>query len=83
MNQPSSPDANVEAIRTMLLIRSQVGLNKYGVTTERPDLTTLQWLRHAQEEALDTAVYLQRLITDIEKGNAFYGVAERIKSVEP
>ncbi|MBN9691333.1 MAG: hypothetical protein J0M24_13940 [Verrucomicrobia bacterium] len=63
MNTPS-PDRNVEAVRNLLLVRSQVGLQKYGVTTERTDLVRLDWLRHAQAEALDFAVYLQRLICD-------------------
>lgn len=56
------PDRNVETVRQMLLDRSVTGLNKYGTTTERTDLTRAQWLRHAQEEALDLAVYLQKLI---------------------
>ena len=45
--------------------RAQVGKDKYGVTMERKDLTRLDWLTHAQEEAMDMAVYLQKLI-DIE-----------------
>lgn len=60
----ASEDRNVEAVREKLWSRSEVGLSKYGVTTERSDLTTLEWLRHAQEEALDLAVYLERLISD-------------------
>jgi len=55
----TSPDQNVEAIRKKLLDRSRVGLAKYGVTTERKDLDLAQWLVHAQEEAMDFAVYLQ------------------------
>jgi hypothetical protein len=51
----------------MLQTRAEVGLKKYGVDTTRQDLTQIQWLRHAQEEALDLAVYLQRVITDLEK----------------
>lgn len=46
--------------------RAAIGLAKYGVTMERGDLTRLEWLRHAQEEALDLAVYLERLIQDEE-----------------
>jgi hypothetical protein len=60
-------DANVEAVREKLRSRAALGLQKYGVTTERDDLSMLQWLIHAQEEALDLAVYLQRLINDISK----------------
>lgn len=60
-------DANVDAVRDKMKRRAQMGLAKYGVTTERDDLTTLQWLNHAQEEAMDMCVYLQRLIRDVEK----------------
>lgn len=59
-------DPNVIAVCTMLQNRAIVGLKKYGVDTTREDLTHIQWLKHAQEEALDLAVYLQRIITDIE-----------------
>lgn len=61
-------DPNVNAVCAMLQSRAEVGLKKYGVDTTRQDLTHLQWLKHAQEEALDLAVYLQRIITDIESG---------------
>lgn len=42
--------------------RAAVGLKKYGVTMDRDDLTELQWLTHAQEEAMDLVVYLEKLI---------------------
>ena len=42
--------------------RSDVGKTKYGVTMETAPLTRLEWLIHAQEEAMDLAVYLQKLI---------------------
>ena len=48
--------------------RSLVGKEKYGVTMQRTDLTTLDWLIHAQEEAMDMAVYLEKLI-QIEQGD--------------
>lgn len=59
-------DKHVEAVRQKMLERSQRGLNKYGVTLERTDLKTLDWLRHAQEEAMDLAAYLQVLIDEEE-----------------
>ena len=37
--------------------RSDVGKRKYGVTMEEETLTRLEWLIHAQEEAMDLAVY--------------------------
>jgi len=42
--------------------RAELGLSKYGVTLLRTDLTTLDWLVHAQEEALDLANYLEVLL---------------------
>lgn len=41
-----SPDKNVEAVREKLLLRSQIGLRKYGVTTERKDVDLWGWLNH-------------------------------------
>lgn len=62
-------DANVDAVREKMKRRAQMGLAKYGVTTERNDLTTLQWLNHAQEEAMDMCVYLERVMLDIKRRN--------------
>ena len=42
--------------------RALVGKKKYGVTMETAPLTRLEWLIHAQEEAMDLSVYLQKLI---------------------
>jgi len=50
-----------------ILQRAETGLNKYGITMERSDLTKLEWLVHAQNEALDLAVYLQKLIQEEEE----------------
>lgn len=58
-------DKNVEEVRQKMKVRAEFGLQKYGVTTERDDLSYRDWLIHAQEEAMDLAVYLQRLINDI------------------
>ena len=44
--------------------RAALGKEKYGTTMERDDLTPLEWLIHAQEEAMDLAVYLEKLIQD-------------------
>lgn len=54
-----SQDAVVEANRQLLLQRSNVGIQKYGVTLEKSNLTQEQYLQHALEEALDLANYLQ------------------------
>lgn len=55
------------AVMEMMRSRAAVGLTKYGVTVSDNPLAKIQWLRHSQEEALDLAVYLQKLI-DIEQG---------------
>ena len=62
--------------------RSLVGKEKYNTTMERTDLTELQWLVHAQEEAMDLAVYLEKLIQEKEKKdfkNAFKKRMQKIK----
>ena len=45
-----------------ILDRGEVGKKKYGTTMERVDLSSLEWLIHAQEEAMDLTVYLEKLI---------------------
>jgi len=45
-----------------IMERAEIGKNKYGTTMERDDLTIPEWLTHAQEEAMDLTVYLQKLI---------------------
>lgn len=45
-----------------ILGRAEVGVAKYGVTMQDAPLTRKAWLIHAQEEAMDLAVYLQKLI---------------------
>ena len=48
-------------LQTRLKQREAVGVLKYGTTVDREDLTPLQWLIHAQEEAMDLCLYLERL----------------------
>lgn len=60
--QEAPHDPTVARVAMLLTQRSAVGVAKYGTTVAASPLTRAQWLRHAQEEALDLAVYLQRLI---------------------
>lgn len=60
-------DQTVEAVRADLLQRSQVGIEKYGVSLDRTDLNLKDWLQHAYEETLDQANYLKRAITELEQ----------------
>lgn len=61
-----APDQNVERNRQLLLDRSLVGLKKYGVTTERNDLTLNDWLQHLLEELLDAANYVQAAMNNAQ-----------------
>ena len=47
--------------------RAEIGLNKYGTTMERGDLTLVEWMTHLQEELMDATVYLERLIQDFSE----------------
>ena len=46
--------------------RSEKGLEKYGTNLERTDLETLDWVKHAQEEAMDLCLYLERIKEQIK-----------------
>ena len=45
-----------------LIDREEKGVKEYLTTMDRTDLTELQWLQHAYEEALDLSIYLKKLI---------------------
>lgn len=47
-----------------LISREKKGLENYNTTVDRKDLTELQWLQHAYEEALDFAIYIKKIIDD-------------------
>lgn len=55
-------DAIVEQVRAKLLERSDRGIQKYGVTVADAPLTRLQTLIHLQEELLDAANYIEKLM---------------------
>lgn len=59
-------DPIVNRVREKLAERSAAGIAKYGTAMARTDLSRLDWLRHAQEELLDGAVYLERLIQEAD-----------------
>ena len=56
-----------DAVMAKIYKRAVMGKAKYGVTMMRDDLTELEWLVHGQEEAMDLAVYFERLIQDKRK----------------
>ena len=54
-------DTIVESVIEQFKQRSNVGINKYGVTLDREDLNALEWLQHLQEELMDATLYVQKL----------------------
>lgn len=60
-------DTNVEAVLLKHADRAAAGLRKYGVDTDRTDLTEVEWLQHLQDELMDGAIYVERLM-DSSKG---------------
>ena len=61
-------DSIVNNVINAFIGRSNVGLQKYGTTLDRDDLSVLDWIQHAQEEHMDAILYLEKLKTDIKKG---------------
>ncbi len=59
-------DPVVDTIIKKFITRHRVGMVKYGVTMGESTLPTLAWINHAQEEAMDFILYLERLKGDIK-----------------
>ncbi len=67
-NQEHEEDSEVlKKVIEELREREKVGKKKYGVTMDREDLSIIEWLQHAKEEALDSAMYLQKAIDILNK----------------
>lgn len=60
-------DPVVEEVCRKMRLRSRYGINKYQNTLGREDFSVIDWLRHAQEEAMDLANYLQCVINRFER----------------
>lgn len=59
-------DRIVIQVLNQIADRSERGLEKYGTNLERTDLETLDWIQHAQEEAMDLCLYLERIKEQIK-----------------
>jgi|TARA_R110000796_G_scaffold97429_2_gene204440 hypothetical protein len=60
-------DKIVESVVNSFLTRSAVGIEKYGTTLNRTDLSSLDWINHAQEEAMDLILYLEKIKLELSK----------------
>ena len=59
-------DSIVESVINQFKQRSEVGINKYGTTLDRNDLSTLEWIEHAKQEAMDFVLYLEKLKQELK-----------------
>lgn len=62
-------DSITNRIIELIETRADKGLQTYGVTMDRDDLTAEQWIDHAIEEALDLAIYLMKIKSELEQNN--------------
>ena len=54
-------DSIVESVINQFKQRSEIGIKKYNTTLDRNDLSTLDWIEHAKQEAMDFILYLEKL----------------------
>lgn len=55
------PDSIVQSIIGKFIARAEKGKQKYGTDLDRNDLTTPEWIEHAQDELMDGILYLEKL----------------------
>lgn len=65
--KPTKTDSIVSSVIQSFEVRSQIGQKKYGTNLDRTDLSTLNWIQHAQEELMDGILYLEKLKQNIKK----------------
>lgn len=59
-------DSIVESVINQFKQRSEAGINKYGTTLDRNDLSTLEWLTHLSEELMDATLYIEKLKQELK-----------------
>jgi len=64
---PLTSDSIVNNVINSFVERSNIGLQKYGTTLDREDLSLLDWIQHAQEEHMDAILYLEKLKIQYKK----------------
>lgn len=65
--QPKKKDKYVQSVKKKFEERSQTGIRKYNTTLEREDLNLIEWINHAQEEAMDLTLYLERIKAELKE----------------
>lgn len=63
--------------------RQRLGVNKYGTTVAQNPLSLRQWHQHHLEELLDAAIYVQRIIDELDASGAVGQVAQASSGAGP
>jgi hypothetical protein len=63
----SNCDSCVKSVIEKFIIRSDLGMKKYGTNLDRTDLSILEWIQHAQEEHMDAILYLEKIKKEVQK----------------
>ena len=58
----------VKSVLHKFVVRAKIGQMKYGTNLDRTDLSTLDWIQHAQEELMDGILYLEKMKQHISDG---------------
>ena len=59
-------DKYIQRVKDKFESRSQAGIEKYNTTLERQDIDLKGWLVHLQEECMDAAGYIERILGELE-----------------
>lgn len=60
-------DNIVERVVSLFRSRSERGIEKYGTTLDKNELSNREWLQHLQEELMDAALYVEKLKSIIDE----------------
>jgi len=59
--QVPKTDSIVDSIIDQFIDRASMGKAKYNTDLDREDLSTVEWIEHAQQELMDGILYLEKL----------------------
>jgi len=78
-------DSVVFSIIEKIKSRADVGMEKYKTNLDRQDLSTVDWIIHAQEELMDAILYLEKLkqIKKVESKNPAFMITNDTKPSAP
>ena len=60
-------DNIVERVVSLFRSRSERGIEKYGTTLDKNELSNREWLQHLQEELMDAALYVEKIKSIIDE----------------